>query len=305
VDNGILLTGATGFVGSGVLRSLTPDERARTTVLVRSAVGVPPVGRTVVGDLRDPRALGRALDGVATVVHAASYVGYDTDLCTEVNVRGTRDVVDGATSRGVSRLVYLSTAAVLGAGPHRGAGTPQGPVSVLSASRRLAEQVVEAAGGLSVRPALVVGAGDRWVVPAIRRATLELGATIDQGRALKSVVHVDDLGALVAALSRRADASPPGSPPSVIAALPRPTSVSDLLALLVRHGLVDAMPTASLTLAEAEAALAPEGRELVRSVSRDYHLAPADAWDAAGLTPPEALAFTPRDVEHYRRLARA
>ncbi|MET4051877.1 nucleoside-diphosphate-sugar epimerase [Frigoribacterium sp. PvP054] len=156
-----------------------------------------------------------------------------------------------------------------------------------------------------MRPALVVGAGDRWVVPAIRRATLELGATIDQGRALKSVVHVDDLGALVAALSRRADARPPGSPPSVIAALPRPSSVSDLLALLVRHGLVDAIPTTSVTLAEAEAALTPEGRELVRSVSRDYHLAPADAWDAAGLTPPEALAFTPRDVEHYRRLAGA
>lgn len=305
MDNGILLTGATGFIGSGILRSLTPDERARTTVLVRGAVGGPPVGRTVVGDLRDPRALGRALDGVATVVHAASYVGYDPDLCTEVNVGGTRDVVDAATSRGVSRLIYLSTAAVLGAGPHRGAGTPQGPVSVLSASRRLAEQAVEAAGGLSVRPALVVGAGDRWVVPAIRRVTLELGATVDEGRALKSVVHVDDLGALVTALARRSSVRRVGAPSSVIAALPRPTSMSELLILLVRHGLVDALPEASLTSTEAELALAPDRRELVRSISRDYHLGPVDGWDAAGLAPPEGLAFTSRDVEHYRRLAGA
>jgi nucleoside-diphosphate-sugar epimerase len=66
------------------------------------------------GDIRDPKARGRALDGARSVVHLAAIVGdpacaRDPVLSNEVNVEGTRSLLDGARAAGVERFVFAST----------------------------------------------------------------------------------------------------------------------------------------------------------------------------------------------------
>ena len=75
--------------------------------------------------------------GVRVVVHCASHVGADPQVCEAVNARGTRALVEDAAREGVRRIVYLSTAAVYGDGVYRElpeGGAPCRPVSAASSS---------------------------------------------------------------------------------------------------------------------------------------------------------------------------
>ncbi|HTV59148.1 MAG TPA: hopanoid-associated sugar epimerase [Verrucomicrobiae bacterium] len=114
-----LVTGATGFVGSHIAR-----EVARTGERVR--VLVRPTSRRdalegvevecVEGDLRDAVSLGRAMQGVDRVFHAAAdyrlWTRRPEDLY-ESNVVGTRMLLETAQRAGVKRIVYTSTVATI------------------------------------------------------------------------------------------------------------------------------------------------------------------------------------------------
>lgn len=187
----ILLTGSTGFIGSHIRTALTGSPVRYAT---RTGAGFPI-------ELTRPATLSAACEGVDAVVHAASYIGSDEQMCDEVNRRGTEALVRAAAGR---RFVYLSTAAVYGNGPHldvpEGALTPA-PVSALSRSRLAAEEAVLAAGGVVVRPHLVHGEGDRWFTPAVRHVVRTLGGWPGDGSALISTIAAPVLGELMAALA--------------------------------------------------------------------------------------------------------
>ena len=119
--NGLLVvvTGGTGYVGSHSIAALARAGH-RTGVLARSADRVPsalaPLGvdqvETVTGDVTDPAAVERALEGADAVLHAASVFSMDArkaDEMRSVNVRGT-DVVLGTAQRlGLDPIVYVSS----------------------------------------------------------------------------------------------------------------------------------------------------------------------------------------------------
>lgn len=73
-------------------------------------------------------------------------------------------------------------------------------MSPASATRLEAERAVRRAGGVALRPHLVYGAGDRWFVPALVRLLREVPCRPQGVDALSSVVHVEDLARVVAAL---------------------------------------------------------------------------------------------------------
>ena len=129
----VLVTGGTGYVGSHAIAALAGAGH-RIRVLARSPDRVPaalgPLGvegvETAIGDVTDPAAVKRALDGCDAVLHAASVFSMDprrADEMRSVNVRGT-DVVLGTAHRlGLDPIVYVSSELALlppadGRSPH-------------------------------------------------------------------------------------------------------------------------------------------------------------------------------------------
>jgi dihydroflavonol-4-reductase len=115
-----LVTGATGFLGWHVAsRLLARGEKVRA--LVRSTSRVRELdGEVVVGDLRDPPSLERAVAGCAVVYHvAADYRLWakDSSELYNSNVEGTRNLLTAARDAGVERVVYTSTVGCIGIPP--------------------------------------------------------------------------------------------------------------------------------------------------------------------------------------------
>ncbi|MEU9705434.1 NAD(P)-dependent oxidoreductase [Streptomyces sp. NPDC047981] len=221
----VVLTGATGFVGTRVLHTLTSTAQAtgrplsvrvlgRATAAPATVTAAAPQGVTWTSvDLTDRASLRKAASGADVLIHLASRISGDEAQCAAVNIDGTTALVEEAAHWGVDRIVHLSTAAVYGPGPHRGIAVDEivpAPVSPASRTRLAGEAPVLAAGGTILRPGLVLGAGDRWVVPALAELLARVPARWDGGRGLLSVVDVDDLARLVATLATSEAAPPPG-----------------------------------------------------------------------------------------------
>jgi dihydroflavonol-4-reductase len=116
----VLVTGATGFIGSAVVRALLDDGRSVRAVCEpgRSADNLAGLDvERVVCDIRDEPAMDRAAAGVATIFHLAAVYRFwaaDPSLFYDVNIGGTRNVMRAAARTGCSRFVYTSTVGTIG-----------------------------------------------------------------------------------------------------------------------------------------------------------------------------------------------
>jgi dihydroflavonol-4-reductase len=131
----VLVTGATGFVGGGIARRLLTDGREVCALTRRpdAATALQALGVEVVaGDVLEPETVEAAARGCDVVYHAAGVNGFcmrDPGPMRAANVTGTENVIGACARAGVRRVVYTSSAAVIGeaAGvvatedtPHRG-----------------------------------------------------------------------------------------------------------------------------------------------------------------------------------------
>ncbi|MHB8573337.1 MAG: NAD-dependent epimerase/dehydratase family protein [Candidatus Dormibacteria bacterium] len=118
----IFITGATGFIGGEVARLLR-ERGDQVRALVREparARALSELGcETWAGELSDPDALTRGMEGMDATIHAAAV--YEIGIAPRrrpamhaTNVEGTRNVVRAAARAGVGRLVYVSTVAIYG-----------------------------------------------------------------------------------------------------------------------------------------------------------------------------------------------
>lgn len=119
----VLVTGATGFIGSHVARLLA---RRGDEVVLAVEGGSPDTAiedldlKRVKCDVRDRRAVRRALRGVERVFHCAGITSVrpeDSERLFDVNVRGTKLVMEECLRAEVERVVYTSSAAAVGPAP--------------------------------------------------------------------------------------------------------------------------------------------------------------------------------------------
>jgi dihydroflavonol-4-reductase len=211
----VLVTGATGFVGSHLVEALRRRD-AEVTALVRSPGKAAALGRQgvrlVTGDLHDRAALESATRGQAIVFHVAGLVAArDEAGFLQANRDGTANLLETAGRAGVGRFVLVSSMAAGGpssAGRPLTGTEPPRPVTAYGRSKLAAEELVRASQvpWTILRPPMVYGPRDREVLRVFRLARLGLGPVFGDGTQELSAVHGADLArALVAsATSERA-----------------------------------------------------------------------------------------------------
>ncbi|MGH3311302.1 MAG: NAD-dependent epimerase/dehydratase family protein [Streptomyces sp.] len=236
----VVLTGATGFIGAAVLRQLA-QQPVRVRVISRRDHPLPPEVEWVPADLAQPESLARVCSQADVLIHAASHIGSDAEQCARVNDHGTAALMREAGRAGVGRIVQLSTTAVYGRGPHRGAAvgdlTPA-PGSATSRTRLAAEAHALRHGAVVLRAGLVTGAGDRWVVPALAELVQRLPGYWNGGRAMLSMIAVEDLARLITQAALRIPVTVPGVHHAVH---PAPVRLHDLLDALAALALLPAV----------------------------------------------------------------
>ncbi|PYV19200.1 MAG: hypothetical protein DMG21_02305 [Acidobacteria bacterium] len=205
----VLVTGATGFIGGHIARRLLSSERARVRVLVRDprrAEDLVKLGAEAVpGDLGEMNSLERAVEGAASVIHAAAQVSSvpRREAFVEANRRGTENILWAAARARVQRVVHLSSIAVFGM-PAEGEITDRSPRGTsgdpYADSKYDAEVAVERYGrerGLPVtilRPSAVYGPGStHWSVIPLKRIQRGKYFLVDEGQGLLNYVYIDNL----------------------------------------------------------------------------------------------------------------
>jgi len=179
------VTGATGFVGSHVARVLA-EQGADLRLLVRSSSNLKNIrglkAEQVVGDLRDPVTLEKAMAGCDVVFHvAADYRLWipDPEQMYRANVEGTRAILQATRKNRVRRVVYTSSVATMGFTSNGRPADENSPVSLenmighYKRSKFMAEQVAmqAARGGMDVvvvNPTTPVGEQDIKPTPTGR-----------------------------------------------------------------------------------------------------------------------------------------
>jgi uncharacterized protein YbjT (DUF2867 family) len=198
----LLLTGATGLLGSTLLRRLLA-EGTPVRCLVRDPrrLGAQRVRvQIALGDLADPPSFRNALRGVQTVVHLAAAIrDQPQGSIEELNGIATWRMVQAAQRQGVERFVFFSA---LGASTYHRTRCLR--------AKALAEQAVREAEVRSVvfAPSIIYAPGDPWLTLLERLALLPVMPVSGRGRALFQPIWAEDVADCVVA-TLRGDAAEP------------------------------------------------------------------------------------------------
>lgn len=225
----VLVTGGAGYVGSALVPALLAEGH-RVTVLDLYIYGedtfaahrADPKLTEVKGDIRDPKAVERALNGVEAVIHLAcisndpSY-DLDPDLGRSINHQAFRPLVRAAKAAGVKRFVYASSSSVYGIKDEADVteDLPLEPLTDYSKYKAVCEAELEeerAPGfaAVTIRPATVCGYAPRLrldlTVNILTNHAINKGViTVFGGDQKRPNIHIKDMVALYLDLLQQPD----------------------------------------------------------------------------------------------------
>jgi dihydroflavonol-4-reductase len=216
----ILITGGTGFIGSQLaLRCLQSGHAVSILAQVNTAAEaankdlVEAAGATVMlASIMDRKAIGSATRGVEVVYHLAAAqheAGAPDQQYWDVNVSGTRSILEATAAGGLTRFVHASTIGVFGSPPTGPISecAPLRPDNIYGRTKLEAEQLAlrfcDRLPVAVVRVSETYGPGDRRLLKLFRAIKRRRFVHIGAGTNLHHPIYVDDLtdGLLLAARS--------------------------------------------------------------------------------------------------------
>jgi len=185
----ILVTGATGFVGSHLVKRLR-KEGLKVRALTRTpakAQSLADLGAEVVpGEIDDPASLEAAAQGCDRVIHLVGIIQEGRGFTfRSVHVEGTRNVLDAAKKAGIGHFVYQSAV-----------GSREGAKSQYHRTKWEAENLVRASGipYTILRPSLIYGPGDLFTIRISEMIKVSpVLPVIGTGRSKIQPVFIDDV----------------------------------------------------------------------------------------------------------------
>ena len=200
----VLVTGATGFLGSHVAEQLARQGHAVRVLVRRTSDRTFLQGfeaEEALGEVTQPESLPAVVDGVEAIVHAAGLTKARSAAEFEaVNARATSELARAAAGSGVQRFLYVSSLAAAGPsadGRPRTEEMPLEPISAYGRSKARAEAHVREQVGderwTIIRPPIVYGPGDRALLPVFRMVACGVVPLVGFGSRHYSLIHVSDL----------------------------------------------------------------------------------------------------------------
>ncbi|MEO8971614.1 MAG: NAD-dependent epimerase/dehydratase family protein [Ktedonobacteraceae bacterium] len=206
----ILVTGATGFLGSALVMELIRQQQevrilARDTAKARAQFGE--AVSIVAGEITDEQQVKEAVNGATIIYHLVGHLYHPsvpTELYRTTHVEGTRTLLAACQSQQqLQRIIHCSTTGVLGVtGQTPGAeDAPFAPTNPYEATKLESELLALAAckeQGLPVsvvRPGLVYGPGDLHLLGFFASIKKGMFRVIDGGKALLHPIYIDDMTA--------------------------------------------------------------------------------------------------------------
>lgn len=207
----VLVTGATGFVGSRLCRALAA-EGCRVRALRRPTSNLSALEglrlELITGDILDPESLARAVRGVDLVFHVAAESAYwrRPDDVLRSAVAGTRYMLEAALQEGVTKVVLTSSVAAMGVPLHGellteghtfrlpqaffpyGYAKYQSELTALRLSEGRLHLVI-------VNPSIVLGPGDLYQISGSLITETARGRAFVYNDGGANYIHVDDVAA--------------------------------------------------------------------------------------------------------------
>jgi nucleoside-diphosphate-sugar epimerase len=204
----ILVTGGTGFTGTALVERLLQEGHAVVALDYKEGLQCDTLRRmgaeVLIGSVTDRDVVERSMKGVEYVFHLAAAfreLNVPNSFYDEVNVGGTRNVLEAAIRNGVWKFVYCSTCGVHGNVDHPPAAedAPIQPADYYQRTKYEAEPLVKAMGQgkletVIIRPAAIYGPGDPerffMIFKRVARGTFPM---FGSGRTLYHPLYVDNL----------------------------------------------------------------------------------------------------------------
>jgi len=201
----VLVTGGKGFLGQHLVSRLDElGEKVRIFARIPEGQKEEPVNNVVWGDIRDTKAVNRAVEGVDAVIHLVSNFrkgGSDKNEAYSINVEGTENVLNASLKYGVKRLIHCSTIGVHGDVRSIPANeeTAFNPGDLYQETKLIAEKRVwefYKKTGLPttvIRPISLLGPGDLRMLKLFRMIKRGRFVMVGHGNVLFQPAYIDDV----------------------------------------------------------------------------------------------------------------